>query len=250
MGKQRIDKLLVERQLIPTRQKAQALLMTGNVLVDEVAVTKAGTQIKTDANIRIKGKQNSYVSRGGLKMEGALNLLKIDVANKIILDIGASTGGFTDCCLKNGAIKSYAIDVGTNQLDYSLRSDNRVISFEQTNARDIEPEMFSPLPNFATIDVSFISIIKILKPVTQCLCSEAQILAMVKPQFEVGKEKVGKGGVVRDDNDRMAAVQQVIRYAESLGLTTERHAEAVISGPKGNREVFVLFTKSEKEPKK
>ncbi|MBN2531035.1 MAG: TlyA family RNA methyltransferase [Deltaproteobacteria bacterium] len=246
MSRQRIDKLLVELQLAPTRQKAQALLMAGQVLVNETAVTKAGTMVNRDASIRIRGEQNPYVSRGGIKMAGALELLHIDVSGKIILDIGASTGGFTDCCLQKGAIKSYAVDVGTNQLDYSLRKDNRVVCMEQTNAKEIVPDMFSPGPNFAVIDVSFISITKILAQVVQCLDDSAEILAMVKPQFEVGKDRVGKGGVVRSDTDRMAAVQKVIDNATALGLTVVDQADAVISGPKGNREVFVLLKKNQR----
>jgi 23S rRNA (cytidine1920-2'-O)/16S rRNA (cytidine1409-2'-O)-methyltransferase len=244
MSKQRIDKLMVERQLAPTRQKAQALLMAGQVLVNDTPITKAGTMVSKEADIRIRGEQNPYVSRGGLKMAGALALLHVDVAGKIILDVGASTGGFTDCCLQKGAIKSYAVDVGTNQLDYRLRTDPRVVSLEQTNARDIVASMFTPLPDFAVIDVSFISITKLLEAVVNSLDATAEILAMVKPQFEVGKEKVGKGGVVRDDADRMSAVEKVIDCAESLGLETLSQAESVISGPKGNREVFVLFKKT------
>lgn len=247
MGKQRIDKLLVERQLVSTRQKAQALLMAGQVLVKDLVVTKAGTMINSDAEIRIRGDQNPYVSRGGLKMAGALDLLQLDVSGKIILDIGASTGGFTDCCLQKGAIKSYAVDVGTNQLDYSLRTDTRVVSYEQTNARDMTPEMFDPSPDFAVIDVSFISITRLLEAVVTCLDTRADILAMVKPQFEVGREKVGKGGVVRSDADRMAAVDKVKKFGESLGLNVVSQAESVISGPKGNREVFVHFVKTKAE---
>jgi 23S rRNA (cytidine1920-2'-O)/16S rRNA (cytidine1409-2'-O)-methyltransferase len=246
MPRQRIDKLVVERQLAPTRQRAQALLMAGQVLVNDTAVTKAGTMVSEDADIRIRGEQNPYVSRGGLKMAGALELLHIDVVGRIILDIGASTGGFTDCCLQQGAVKSYAVDVGTNQLDYRLRTDHRVVSLEQTNARDIEANMFDPLPDFAVIDVSFISITKLLEAVVSSLSDIAEILAMVKPQFEVGKDKVGKGGVVRNDADRMDAVRKVVACAEALGLETVSRAEAVISGPKGNREVFVLFKKQPK----
>jgi 23S rRNA (cytidine1920-2'-O)/16S rRNA (cytidine1409-2'-O)-methyltransferase len=246
MPRQRIDKLVVERQLAPTRQRAQALLMAGQVLVNDTAVTKAGTMVSEDADIRIRGEQNPYVSRGGLKMAGALELLHIDVVGRIILDIGASTGGFTDCCLQKGAVKSYAIDVGTNQLDYRLRTDHRVVSLEQTNARDIDANMFDPLPDFAVIDVSFISITKLLEAVVSSLSDTAEILAMVKPQFEVGKDKVGKGGVVRNDADRMDAVQKVVACAEALGLETVSRADAVISGPKGNREVFVLFRKQQK----
>ncbi|MBN2716688.1 MAG: TlyA family RNA methyltransferase [Deltaproteobacteria bacterium] len=243
MSKERIDKLMVEQQLAPTRQRAQALLMAGQVLVDDTAVTKAGTLVSRVAAIRIRGEQNPYVSRGGLKMAGALDLLHIDVSQKIVLDIGASTGGFTDCCLQKGALKSYAVDVGTNQLVYSLRTDARVVSYEQTNARDITPELFDPPPNFAVIDVSFISITKLLQPVVDCLSASADILAMVKPQFEVGKDKVGKGGVVRSDADRMAAVEKVKACAIELGLEVIAQAESVISGPKGNREVFVHFKK-------
>jgi len=248
MAKIRIDKLLVEQGMVNSRQRACALIMAGKVLVNETAITKAGERVEETANVRIKGEDNPFVSRGGLKMEGALNDLNLNVEGKTILDVGASTGGFTDCCLQRGATHVYAVDVGTNQLAYSLRCDARVTSMEQINARGITPSMFPAPAQIAVIDVSFISITKLLKATAACLTEDGQVLAMVKPQFEVGKEKVGKGGVVRSDADRQEAVNAVVRYATSIGLTETGRSESKLPGPKGNLEIFVLLEKKKQEP--
>ncbi len=238
MTKVRIDRLVVDLGLVASRQKAQSLIMAGRVLVNETAVTKAGTPVDTEASIRIK-EDLPFVSRGGIKLNGALDDLNVSVRDRIILDVGASTGGFTDCCLQRGARLVYAIDVGTNQLDYALRTHPQVRSFEQTNARDLNPSMFDLRPELAVIDVSFISITKILDAVLRCLSPGGEIVAMVKPQFEVGPERVGRGGVVRNDADRLDAVQTVIRCGASMGLVCAGTSESCIAGPKGNREIFV-----------
>ncbi len=247
MGKKktetRIDKLLVELELAPSRERARALIMSGNVLVDESPVTKAGHTVSIDATIRLRGRDHPYVSRGALKLKGALDDLKVNVVDKTILDIGASTGGFTDVCLREGATRVFAVDVGTNQLAYSLRTDPRVTCLEQTNARTLSPEMLPGIADIAVIDVSFISITKLLVQVVSCLKEDGQILAMVKPQFEVGKEKVGKGGVVRDEGDRVSAIEQVANYARDIGLEVLGQTDSSIKGPKGNQETFLYLAK-------
>ncbi|MCP4600553.1 MAG: TlyA family RNA methyltransferase [Proteobacteria bacterium] len=244
MARSRIDRLLVEMGLAPSRTRAQALIMAGNVLVDETPVTKAGAVVDTSARIRVRGQDCPFVSRGGTKLQGALKDLSIDIAGKVVLDIGASTGGFTDVCLKYGAASVYAIDVGTNQLAYSLRRDERVFCLEKTNARYLTLDMLPGPANLAAIDVSFISITKILVPVVDCLIKNGEVLAMVKPQFEVGREKVGKGGVVRDKAVREEAVKQVISNALELGLNLIGRADARITGPKGNQETFIHLAKT------
>ncbi|MBN2803948.1 MAG: TlyA family RNA methyltransferase [Deltaproteobacteria bacterium] len=239
MSKQRLDILVFESGLADSRQKAQSLIMAGKILVNETPVTKAGTKVDSTLEIRIRGEANPFVSRGGLKLNGALDDLKANVENKIIIDVGASTGGFTDCCLQRGAKYVYAVDVGTNQLAWKLRNDNRVKSIEQTNAKEIMPHMFDPLPEVAVIDVSFISITKIFDAVSECLTENAEIFAMVKPQFEAGRENVGKGGVVKDDAVRLMAAQKVIDYATNKGFTLINTTESKVPGPKGNREIFI-----------
>jgi 23S rRNA (cytidine1920-2'-O)/16S rRNA (cytidine1409-2'-O)-methyltransferase len=241
--KSRIDKLLVDMGLAKSRERAQALVMSGNVLVDEAPVTKAGAQVDPTARIRVRGTDREYVSRGGTKLAGALTDLGIDVAQKTILDIGASTGGFTDVCLKRGAAKVYAVDVGTNQLDYSLRKDPRVFCFEKTNARRLTSNILPGQADLALIDVSFISITLILIPVINCLTAAGEVLAMVKPQFEAGRDKVKKGGVVRDPEAREEAVQKVISFARESGLRLLGRADARIKGPRGNQETFVHLAK-------
>ncbi len=244
MKRIRIDKLLVERGLAPSRERARALIMAGKVLVDETPVEKAGTAVDGAAEIRVKGKENSYVSRGGIKLDGALDDLRIDVSGKVVLDIGSSTGGFTEACLRRGATSVYAVDEGTNQLEYSLRRDPRVTSLEKTNARNLTPEQLPGLADFAVIDVSFISLTKVLPAVLGCLKREAAVLAMVKPQFEVGKGQVGKGGVVREPELREEAVRNVIEAAQKLGVELLGRVDARITGPKGNQETFIYLGRS------
>ncbi len=244
MARSRIDKLLVELGLAPSRERARALIMAGVVLVDETPVTKAGTAVDTSATIRLKGEDHPFVSRGGVKLEGALEDLGISVAGRTVLDVGASTGGFTDVCLRYGATEVYAIDAGTNQLAYSLRTDPRVFCLEKTNARYLTLDMLPGPADLAVIDVSFISITKLLESVLDCLTESGEVVAMVKPQFEVGREKVGKGGVVRDEAARQEAVEQVVADATGKNLSLVGRADARIQGPKGNQETFVHLVKN------
>lgn len=241
MKKERLDKVLVEQGIAPSRQRAQALIMAGKVLVEEQPIVKSGALVSLDADIRLRQQDHPYVSRGGVKLAGALDDLKVDVEGLTILDVGASTGGFTDVCLQRGAAEVYAVDVGTNQLDYRLRSDPRVTSLEQTNARYLTVDQLPGPADLAVIDVSFISITKLLEAVSKCLRPDGRVVAMVKPQFEVGKEKVGKGGVVKDEALRQEAVQNVVDFAADLGFDCEGRAESRLLGPKGNKEIFVLL---------
>jgi len=240
----RLDKLLVELGLAPSRERAKALIMAGKVLVNEAPATKAGMVVDSEKGIRVRGADHPYVSRGGVKLVGALEDRGVEVAGKTVLDVGASTGGFTDACLQGGAARVFAVDVGTNQLDYSLRVDSRVTSMEKMNARNLTPDQLPGAADLAVIDVSFISLTLILGPVSTCLRPGGEIVAMIKPQFEVGKGKVGKGGVVRDEGDRQGAVARVVAWAEERGgLEFRGRAEARIRGPKGNQEIFVHLAK-------
>jgi 23S rRNA (cytidine1920-2'-O)/16S rRNA (cytidine1409-2'-O)-methyltransferase len=243
MAKSRIDKLLVELGLVHSRERARALIMAGKVLVNETPVTKAGTTVNQEANVRLKEQDHPFVSRGGLKLDGAIKDFELDIKGLVVLDIGASTGGFSDVCLRRGATSVYAVDVGTNQLAYSLRSDPRVTCLEQTNARRLTVDMLPGLAHLAVIDVSFISITKLLPAVVRCLEDNGEIVAMVKPQFEVGREQVGKGGVVRDPELRRQSVDDVVAAAQDLGLRCVGRADARIQGPKGNQETFVHLVK-------
>jgi hemolysin TlyA family protein len=197
-SKQRLDKLMVERGLAPSREKAQALIMAGQVVVGDHAAQKAGQQVTDEVEIRIKGELLPYVSRGGLKLAQGLDAFGIDPAGRIAIDVGASTGGFTDCLLQRGASRVYAVDVGYGQLAWKLREDARVVVMEKTNIRHLQPESLEPLPDLAVIDASFISLNLVLPPTLALLKRPAEVVALVKPQFEVGKGAVGKGGIVRD----------------------------------------------------
>lgn len=239
MSRQRLDRLLVELGLAGSRERARALILAGRVLVDEAPATKAGAPVPAGAAVRLRGEDLPYVSRGGLKLEGALEDLRIDVTGKVVLDVGASTGGFSDCCLKRGAARIFAVDVGRGQLAWSLRNDPRVHVLERLNARHLALASLPGPADLAVVDVSFISLIKVIGPVTSCLAPGGEILALVKPQFEVGKGKVGKGGVVRDADDRESAVRGVIDFAGSIGLELRGRVDSRVAGPKGNREVFV-----------
>ena len=245
MAKERLDKLVFDRGLAPSRQRARALILAGRVLVDDAPVTKPGTAVAADAPLRLRGEERRFVSRGGLKLDGALADLGVDVRGLVVLDVGASTGGFTDCALARGARRVFAVDVGTNQLDWSLRSDPRVTSLERTNARELVPAALPGPADLAVIDVSFISITKLLGAVIGCLAPAAQVVAMVKPQFEVGREHVGKGGVVRDDALRTRAADRVAAAAADLGWIERGRVDSRVSGPKGNREIFLHLTPRE-----
>lgn len=236
----RLDQLLFERGLVKSREKAKALIMAGLVVVGDHAVTKAGQAVSQDCEIRIKGDNCPYVSRGGLKLEGALDAFKVDVKDYVCLDIGASTGGFTDCLLKRGAKKSYTIDVGTNQLAWEIRNDERVVWREGFHAKDITREMIdADFVNLIVIDVSFISLTRILSPLEPFLKEGTKLLAMVKPQFEVGRENLGKGGVVRDENMQLEAVMKVKQCLIEMGANPAEPCKAPVKGPKGNQEYFL-----------
>ena len=243
MGRVRIDRLLVERGLATSRERARRLVMAGDVLVGERPVTKPGTEVPEDAPVRVRG-EAPFVGRGGEKLAGALDAFGIDVAGRTALDVGASTGGFTDCLLQRGARRVIAVDVGYGQLAWRLRQDARVFVLERTNVRALGPEMLPETPDLATIDVSFISLTLVLSPVAAVLAPEAAVLALVKPQFEVGRGQVGKGGVVRDPAARAAAVARVRGAAEALGFAVRDEVESVLPGPKGNREVFLALSRS------
>jgi len=236
--KERLDERVVREGLAPTRSQAQALILAGRVLVDDAPAGKAGQAVPEAARVRLRGGERRYVSRGGEKLAGALADLGIDPAGKVCLDLGASTGGFTDCLLQLGARQVVAVDVGYGQIDVKLRDDARVRLLERTNARTLAPADVPEAVELVTIDVSFISATLLLPRVRE-VAPRAGVLVMVKPQFEVGRERVGKGGVVRDDADRAAAVERVRRAAEELGYAARGEAESRLPGPKGNREVFL-----------
>ena len=244
MGKCRLDLLLVSRGLAASRDRAQRLIMAGQVLVDDRVVDKAGTKVLPGAAIRLRGADHPYVSRGGLKLEGALLDLGIDPTGLRCLDLGASTGGFTDCLLQRGAARVVAVDVGTNQLAWRLRQDPRVTSFEQTDVRALTPAHLASLAgpvDLVMVDASFISLRLLLPPLPPLLEPGARILALVKPQFEVGRDQVGKGGLVKDDALREAAVEAVSSVARDLGLQVVARSDSRVAGARsGNREVFLL----------
>jgi 23S rRNA (cytidine1920-2'-O)/16S rRNA (cytidine1409-2'-O)-methyltransferase len=237
----RLDKLLVDKGLVESREKAARLILAGEVLIDGVRVDKAGSLIPTDADIELKGR-SPYVSRGGEKLVHALEHFQLNVKTRVCMDVGSSTGGFTDCLLQRGASRVFAVDVGTAQLDQKLRKDPRVVVMEQTNARALDPRVFDDQPSLAVIDVSFISLEKILPAVFGVLAPRSEIVALVKPQFEVGREHVGKGGVVRDPAHHRAAVQRLARYAVLRGWHVLGVTASPLRGPKGNREFFLHFS--------
>lgn len=236
----RLDQALVERGLFPSRAKAQAAVMAGLVLVDGKPVTKAGAPVGADAELSLKSDPCPFVSRGGLKLAGALDALGLDPKGAVCLDLGASTGGFTDCLLQRGASKVYAVDVGTAQLADRLKADPRVESRENTHARDLRPEWFEPRPALLVADVSFISLTQALPPALPCLAPGARLLVLVKPQFEVGP-KLAPKGVVKDPAVRRQAVDKVRAWAEAAGLKALGESQSVAPGPKGNIEIFLLL---------
>ena len=245
-GKTHLDLLLVERMLADSREKAQALILAGQVLVDDQKVEKCGARVSGEAKVRVLGEPSKYVSRGGLKLEAALNHFRIDPDGKVCLDLGASTGGFTDCLLQRGAAKVFAVDVGTNQLDFKLRRDSRVLVMEKTNARTLKFDQIGTRVDLATLDVSFISATLILPALPPLLEAHAEVLVLVKPQFEVARREVGKGGVVRDPRLHQEAVAKVSRKLLELGFSRLSSAESAVPGASGNREYFLhaLWRKS------
>jgi len=237
--KQRLDKLMVERGLAPSREKAQALIMAGQVVVGDHAAQKAGQQVTPEVEIRIKGEVMPYVSRGGLKLAQGLDAFNIDPAGRIAIDVGASTGGFSDCLLQRGASLVYAVDVGYGQLAWKLREDARVVVMEKTNIRHLQPEQLEPLPDLAVIDASFISLNLVLPPTLALLTRPAEVVALVKPQFEVGKGLVGKGGIVRDPKLHEEVLASMERLAAELGAELLGICDSPITGADGNREFLM-----------
>jgi 23S rRNA (cytidine1920-2'-O)/16S rRNA (cytidine1409-2'-O)-methyltransferase len=247
--KERLDLLLVEQGYFESREKAKAAIMAGLVFVDEEPVDKAGTKISRTALIKVKGAVHPYVSRGGLKLEKALREFNINLAGAVMLDIGASTGGFTDCALQHGAAYVYAIDVGYNQLDWSLRTDSRVNVMERTNFRYLEPkDLQGPQPTFASIDVSFISLNLILPPLKTLLSQRGEVVALIKPQFEAGREKVGKSGVVRDPDTHREVIEKVLDFAAKTGFYLKGLTYSPIKGGEGNIEFLAYFTVDPDDP--
>jgi 23S rRNA (cytidine1920-2'-O)/16S rRNA (cytidine1409-2'-O)-methyltransferase len=239
MGKIRLDRLLLERGLAESREKAQAVIFAGQVLVNGLRQDKAGSLVQEDAAIRILGETLRYVSRGGLKLEAALKEFDLDVSGKTALDVGASTGGFTDCLLQHGCKKVYAVDVGYGQLAWKLRQDPRIVVIERTNIRQIEPSFIPEKADLAVIDVSFISLEKVIPPAMQFLTANAELIALIKPQFEVGKEQVGKGGIVRNEAARNAVVDRIVAFVREQGFDVMGVMPSPITGQDGNVE-FLL----------
>ncbi len=240
--KVRADRLLTDRALVPSRERARALIMAGQVIIGEHKVEKAGQLVDDSLEIRIKN-DLPFVSRGGLKLEKALDEFIIDVNGLTVMDVGASTGGFTDCLLQRGAARVYAVDVGYGQLAWKLQQDERVLSLEKTNIRYLEPESLPSVPDMAVIDASFISLDKVLPNTLNLVKSRGTVVALIKPQFEVGRGEVGKGGVVREPEKHAAVIAAVCSLAESLNLETVGVTESPITGPKGNREFLVYLKK-------
>jgi 23S rRNA (cytidine1920-2'-O)/16S rRNA (cytidine1409-2'-O)-methyltransferase len=242
--KKRIDVLLVEKQLAPTRERAQSLILSGNVLVDDVPVTKAGHQVLETAQIRIRGEDHPYVSRGGIKLAAALDTFKVLVEGRIGLDVGASTGGFTHVLLLRGAKKVHAIDVGHNQLDWRVRQDPRVVVREKINARNLEFDLIGEKVDVIVIDVSFISLDKIFPSLMQFSHESTDWITLIKPQFEVGKENVGKGGIVTSDDARQQAIKRLVEFGKTLGLNHLGLIESPITGTQGNIEYLAHWRRS------
>ena len=237
--KERLDILLVNKGLAPSREKAKAMIMEGNVFVDNNREDKAGSTFDVNANIEVKGNTLKYVSRGGLKLEKAMTHFGITLEGKVCMDIGASTGGFTDCMLQNGAVKVYAVDVGYGQFAWKLRQDERVVCMEKTNIRYVKPEDIADRLDFASVDVSFISLTKVLEPARELLNDNGEMVCLIKPQFEAGREKVGKHGVVRDPAVHLEVINMVIDFAVSIGFEIKNLTFSPVKGPEGNIEYLL-----------
>ena len=239
----RLDKLLVSRDLAPTIKKAQALILARAIKVNELCLDRADALVCVDAEIKLKGADNPYVSRGGLKLKGALDEFALSVEGLVAIDVGASTGGFTDCLLQAGAKNVYALDVGYGQLAWKLRQDKRVVVIERTNIRHYEGADLNEQPDLATVDVSFISLKVVLPAILRLLKDEARILALIKPQFEAAREEVGKNGVITDPTVHERVVAEICEFCKSLNLDDLRTCASSILGPAGNREYFILARK-------
>ena len=241
--KKRLDMILVERGLAASRERARALILAGNVVVDDHRIDKAGQQVDAQADIRLKSGDIPFVSRGGLKLAGALAAFDLQVNGCIALDVGASTGGFTDCLLQHGAARVYAVDVGYGQLAWSLREDPRVINLERCNIRHLQRDDLADVPGLAVIDASFISLAKVLPNTLQLLAPQAEVVALIKPQFEVGKGQVGKGGIVKDTELHDQVVERIRSLAHELGCRVHGVIESPVLGSKGNREFLIHLQK-------
>lgn len=244
----RLDKLLHEKNITDSREKAKALVMAGKILVNKEKIDKPGTLVSEESEIQIIGEKLPYVSRGGLKLEKALKSFPLTVENKVILDIGASTGGFTDCALQNGAAKVYAVDVGYGQLDWKLRSNEKVVSMERTNARYLDKDSFQDLIDFVTTDVAFISLTKILPAIKRVLKPDGgEAVVLIKPQFEAGREKVGKRGVVKDPRVHLEVINNIVSFSKEEGFIIKGLTFSPIKGPEGNIEYLLWLGLSETE---
>lgn len=239
----RLDVRMLELGLTISREKARALIMAGKVFVDGKPADKAGTPVSEQASIIVEGDPIPFVSRGGLKLEKAISAFHLDINGVVAADIGASTGGFTDCMLQHGARRVYAVDVGYGQLDWRLRNDDHVVVMERTNARNMQPDWFEEPLDFASIDVSFISLRLILPPLHNCLRTGAQVIALIKPQFEAGRSEVGKHGVVRDPAVHVSVCANVLEHARVVGYDCKGMSFSPITGPKGNIEFLALLEK-------
>ncbi len=241
--KERLDVLLVKKGLAESREKAKAIIMSGIVYVDNNKEDKAGQTFNEDALIEVRGNTLRYVSRGGLKLEKAMNCFGVTLEGKIAMDVGASTGGFTDCMLQNGAMKVYSVDVGHGQLAWKLRNDERVVCMEKTNIRYVTPDDVADKIDFASIDVSFISLKKVLPAVYDLLTDVGEVVCLIKPQFEAGREKVGKKGVVREQSVHVEVVDMIVSFAREMGFVTLDLSYSPIKGPEGNIEYLLYITK-------
>ena len=245
--KQRLDVLLAERRLADSREKAKAIIMSGVVYVNGQKEDKAGAMFDVTSEIEVRGAVMKYVSRGGLKLEKAMEVFDVNLDGKVCMDVGSSTGGFTDCMLQNGAVRVYSVDVGHGQLAWQLRNDDRVVVMEKTNIKYVTPQDIEDRIGFASIDVSFISLTKVLLPVKELLLDDGQIVCLIKPQFEAGRDKVGKKGVVRDMSVHEDVIRMVLEYAVSIGLDVLGLDYSPIKGPEGNIEYLAHLQKTTKE---
>lgn len=248
--KERLDVMMVNRGLAESREKAKAIIMSGIVYVDNIKEDKAGSTFDEKAQIEVRGNTLKYVSRGGLKLEKAMDCFGVSLAGKVAMDVGSSTGGFTDCMLQNGAVKVYSVDVGHGQLAWKLRNDERVVCMEKTNIRYVTPDDIEDRIEFASIDVSFISLTKVLPPVKELLTDDGEIVCLIKPQFEAGREKVGKKGVVRDQKVHVEVVEMIGDFARQIGFKTLDLSYSPIKGPEGNIEYLLYITKDQTKENK
>lgn len=247
MSKVRLDVLVHQRSLAASREKAQAMIQAGQIMVDGQRMDKPGSLVAEEADVQVHGEKPRYVSRGGLKLEKALEYFKVDFQDKVVLDVGASTGGYTDCALQNGAKRVYAVDVGYGQLDWTLRNNPRVVNLERTNIRYISSQELPEMVDIITIDVSFISTAMVFPAVRPWLQKDGQVICLVKPQFEAGRDKVGKNGVVRNPQVHMEVIEKVLNYAASQDLYFKALTYSPLKGPKGNIEFLLLLEPGNQE---